>query len=57
MIKIIHSLFSDEYGTMYPHFIDKQNEGGTHVFTRDEIDQMDVVTVIVSIFSDQILND
>ena len=49
MIKIIHSLFSDEYGTMYPHFIDKQNEGGTNVFTKDEIDQMDVVTVIVSI--------
>ncbi len=40
--------FSDEYRTLYPYSVDKKNEGGTQVFTKEEIEQMNVVTDIVS---------
>ena len=40
--------FSDEYSTLYPYSVDKENEGGTQVFTKEEIEQMNVVTDIVS---------
>ena len=40
--------FSDEYSTLYPYSVDKQNKGGTQVFTKEEIEQMNVATDIVS---------
>ena len=45
---ILVSLFSDEYETLYPFNVEKMNEGATYVFTKEEIDKMNVVTDIVS---------
>ena len=40
--------FSDEYVTLYPYTTVKGKEGTTTMFTKEEIDQMNVVTEIVS---------
>ena len=44
---------SDDYETLYPYAPYSYNEGGTLIFTKDEIDQMNVVTVVVSIISNK----
>ena len=41
-------MFSDEYETLYPFNVEKMNEGATYIFTKEEIDKMNVVTDIVS---------
>ena len=41
-------MFSDDYTTLYPLKIDEDNEAGTSVFTKEEIENMNMVTVIVS---------
>ena len=44
----IHVLFiSDDYGTLYPFTPHHRNQGRTIMFTKEEIDEMKVVTNIV----------
>ena len=40
--------FSDKYETLYPYATQKRNEGSTTMFTKEQIEEMNVVTEIVS---------
>ena len=42
------SVPSDEYETLYPHAPDGSNEGGTHMLTKEQVEQENIVTQIVS---------
>ena len=42
--------FSDKYETLYPYATQKRNEGSTTMFTKEQIEEMNVVTEIVSWF-------
>ena len=42
------SVPSDEYETLYPHAPDGSNEGGTHMLTKEQVQQENIVTQIVS---------
>ena len=43
-----YSVPSDEYETLYPHAPDGSNEGGTHMLTKEQVQQENIVTQIVS---------
>ena len=42
------SCFSDEYKTLYPYAPDPNNNANFFVYTKEEIEQMNIVTDIVS---------
>ena len=49
-IILLYKFVSDEYGTLYPYATTKNNEGTTTMFTKEQIEEMNVVTEIVSLY-------
>ena len=41
--------FSDEYDTLYPYAPDSKNSANFYVYTKEEIEKMNIVTDIVSL--------
>jgi len=53
------SVPSDEYETLYPHAPDGSNEGGTHMLTKEQVEQENIVTQIPplnSVLLEDVLN-
>jgi len=58
-VDIIYNSVSDEYETLYPHAPDGSNEGGTHMLTKEQVEQENIVTQIPplnSVLLEDVLN-